>query len=75
MTLPVQLHAEIHLWLSRAASSILTQVNVAFPGHSLEAREIAVEESVPISPVPLEPRLADLDDSAALPETTEEETE
>lgn len=51
----------------------LTQVHVAFAGQSLEAREAALEESVPIPPVPLEARLADGDHAAALPATTEEE--
>lgn len=56
-----------------AACALVTQVDVAFPGQSLEAREAALEQSVPLPPVPLQPRLADLDDPTALPATTEEE--
>lgn len=53
--------------------ALVTQVDVAFPGQSLEAREAALEQSVPVPPVPLQARLADLDDPTALPATTEEE--
>lgn len=52
---------------------LVTQVYVAFPRQPLQAGEATLDQSLPVSAVPLKPRLADLDHSTALPSTTEED--